>query len=595
MKDYLKLLKFTRRYLGYFILGFVLMGFSAIFDGASLSMIVPVSDKVLTNKKIIIPGNAPDFIQQAINHINSLSPMYMLKIVAIVILGIFLFKGVLMFFQNFIMNIISQRVVRDVRNSIYRKFQELPLEFFSKKRAGELISRITNDAGLLGNALSSGLKDLIYQSMQVVIFAGIAFFINYKLAFISLVIFPLIIYPIWKVGKKIRKLSVTTQERMADLNTAISETVSGVKVVKGFCREGYEAERFARINSAYCKYMLKSIKRSLLLSPSTEFIGVLAAVSIFILGGREVIEGRLSFGVFGLFLASLMSMVRPFKRLSQVHSLNQQAIAASQRIYQVLEMQSEIKEKPSAVAISPPKKEIVFEDVYFKYQGASDYILKGVSFKVNIGETVAIVGPSGTGKSTLVNLIPRFYDVSKGRITFDGIDIRDVKLSSLRQLIGIVTQDIILFNDTIKANIAYGCLDASFEEIQRAARQALADGFIRSLPQGYDTVVGDRGFKLSGGEKQRICIARAILKNPAVLILDEATSQLDAESEGIVQKALDNIMAGRTAFVIAHRLSTVINAVKIIVLDKGKIAAIGRHEYLLENSPVYQKLYKSQP
>ncbi len=570
------------------------MGFSAIFDGASLSMIVPVSDKVLTNKQIIIPDNTPDFIKQTVRHINSLSPMYMLKIVAVVILAIFLFKGILLFLQNFIMNIISQRVVRDVRDAIYRKFQHLSLEFFSRKRSGELISRITNDAGLLGNALSSGLKDLIYQSMQVVVFAGIAFFINYKLAFISLVVFPLIIYPIWRVGKKIRKLSVTTQERMADLNTAISETVSGVKVVKGFCREDYESERFAKINYAYCKYMLKSIKRSLLLSPIAEFVGVLAAVAIFILGGREVINGRLSFGVFGLFLASLMSMVKPFKRLSQVHSLNQQAVAASQRIYQILERQPEIEEKPAALAICRPEKEIVFENVYFKYKESADYVLKGINLKVDIGQTAAIVGPSGTGKSTLVNLIPRFYEVSRGRITFDGIDIRDVTLASLRDLIGIVTQDIVLFNDTVRANIAYGRLDAGFEEIQQAAKMALADDFIQSLPQGYDTIVGDRGFKLSGGEKQRICIARAILKNPAVLILDEATSQLDSESEKLVQKALDNIMAGKTSFVIAHRISTVVNADKIIVLDKGEIKDSGSHQYLLENSGLYRNLYKNQ-
>jgi len=570
------------------------MGFSTIFDGASLSMIVPVSDKILSNKKIILPENVPGFVKHWVDVINSFDAQTLLYWVSIAVIFIFLFKGIFLFLQGYLMNLISQRSVRDVRNNIYAKLQMLSLDFYSQKRAGELVSRITNDANLIGNALSYGLTDLIYQTMQVILFAAIVFFINYKLAFLTLVIFPCIIYPIIRVGKKLRKISYSTQEKMADLNTVLSETISGVRVVKGFCREDYEVGRFSKINNDYCRYMMKSIKRMLILNPSTEFIGVVAGVFIFVFGGREVIEGHLSFGVFGLFLGSLMSMIRPFKKLSQVHSINQQTIAASERIYQILELEPQIKDVPGAVEINSLQRNIVFEDVWFKYEKNEDFVIKGVNLEVRLGETIAIVGTSGAGKSTLINLIPRFYDPTKGKICFDGVDIKTAKLSSLRNLMGIVTQDIVLFNDTVRANIAYGNLEASDQQIEQAAALALADDFIQELPNKYNTIIGDRGFRLSGGQKQRICIARAILKNPAILILDEATSQLDSQSEQIVQKALENLTVGRTVFVIAHRFSTIINASKIIVLSQGKIVDFGSHQELLAKSQVYQQLSKMQ-
>lgn len=594
MKDYFKLLKFARNHLGYLILAFFCMGISTLFDGVTLGMIVPITDKILTDKKIILPAGAPSFLSELVNKINSIPAYSLLKIMAVFILFLFFLKGLFQFFQGFMMNVVAQRSVRDARNKIFVKLQELSLDFYSQKRMGELISRLTNDAGLIGQALSYGLTDLIYQSMQVILFSSLALFINFKLALISFLVFPLISFPIFKIGKKLKKLSLASQERMADINSILSEVISGVKIIKGFNLQENQVSKFKNINQSYCKFILKAIRRTLILAPSTQFIGALAAIFILVVGGKEVIEGRLSFGVFGLFLGSLMSIIRPFKKLSQVHAINQQALAASSRIYEILNKEPSVKEEKGAFLIKSLNREIRFEQVWFKYTPSEDYILKNINIKVKVGEVIAIVGPSGGGKTTLLNLIPRFYDPTKGRILFDNVDIRRVKLKSLRDLIGIVTQEPILFNDTVKANIAYGKPSASSKEIKEAARKALAYDFIERLPQGFFTFIGDRGFRLSGGEKQRICIARAILKDPCILLLDEATSQLDSESERLVQQALENLTKARTAFVIAHRLSTVKSASRILVMDKGQIIAEGYHEKLLKECALYRHLYEIQ-
>jgi subfamily B ATP-binding cassette protein MsbA len=379
---------------------------------------------------------------------------------------------------------------------------------------------------------------------------------------------------------------------MADINSLLYETIIGTRIVKAFNMENHEIGKFNQINQDYYKISMKSIKRLLLLSPATEFLGCIAGIFVFFWGGREVIAGKLSFGVFGLFLGSLLSLIRPFKKLSNVNSLNQQAVAASERIYEVLETHPTVVEKINASELAGFKNSIVFDNVWFNY--GSMEILKNINLEVERGQILAIVGPSGTGKTTLVDLIPRFYDPKKGRILIDGIDIREVSLKSLRQQIGIVTQETILFNDTIKANIAYGNLFAAEKEIEQAAIQAYAHDFIKHLPAGYDTVIGDRGMKLSGGERQRIAIARALLKNPSILILDEATSQLDSEAERIVQEALDRLIQGRTVFVIAHRLSTVRAAHWIVVLDKGRIVEQGLHSELIDKEGLYRRLYQIQ-
>jgi subfamily B ATP-binding cassette protein MsbA len=379
---------------------------------------------------------------------------------------------------------------------------------------------------------------------------------------------------------------------MADINTLLYETISGARIVKAFCMEGYEVNKFDQQNRDYYKVSMKSIKRTLLLGPLTEFVGALAGVLVFFWAGKEVIAGRLSFGIFGLFLGSLLSLIRPFKKLSQVHALNQQAIAASKRIYEVLDTQPQVHDLPQAKELTLAKNSIVFEDVSFSY--GEQEVLKNINIEVKVGQIVAIVGLSGVGKTTLVDLIPRFYDPQLGRILIDGEDIRRVSLKSLRQQIGIVSQETILFNDTLKANIAYGKLGASEEEIREAATKANTIEFISKLTLGFDTIIGERGTKLSGGERQRIAIARAILKNPPILILDEATSQLDSESERLVQQALERLMMGRTVFVIAHRLSTIKSSHKILVLDRGNIVEEGRHQELLERDGIYKRLSQIQ-
>ncbi|RKY28429.1 MAG: hypothetical protein DRP61_01855 [Candidatus Omnitrophota bacterium] len=594
MKEYFKLLKFVKKEIGLLILAFICMGISTIFNGASLGMIIPVADKVLTNKKIIVPHKLPDFLNSLIDKINSLEPLFLLKVIAFSIVVLFILKGLFVFLQGFLMEIVGLRAVVYVRTLLYKKFQELSLDFYSQKRAGELISRITNDAGLLKYGLTYGLTDLIYQSMQLAMFVFIVFYIHPKLALISFIIFPIIIFPVMKVGRKLKKLSSRSQEKMADLNAILSETISGAKIVKAFHRQDYEIEKFKKIVRDYYKFLLKSAKRQLLLSPFTEFIGALAAIAIFLLGGKDVIEGKLSFGVFGFFLGSLMSMIRPFKKLTQVHAINQQALAASQRIYEILEKKPSVEDRPQAIPITALRDKIEFKEVWFKYHPEEDFVLKDINLVIKAGETVALVGPTGSGKTTIFNLLLRFYEVTQGRILFDGVDIRDIKLSSLREMTGLVTQEPVLFNDTVRANIAYGKLSASREEIESAAKRALAYDFIKELPSGWDTVIGDKGFRLSGGQKQRLCIARAILKNPQLLLLDEATAQLDSESENLVQKALDNLMQGKTVLVIAHRLSTIKKASKIVVIDKGVIVGEGKHSDLLNNCDLYRKLYEFQ-
>ncbi len=592
MKDYLKLLKYIKSYKWLFAAAVICMGFSAVFDGATLAMIVPMADKVLTDKKIIIPNKLPDWAAVSIDKINNMSPQLLLTYMAVAVILLFVLKGIFGFLQSYLMSDLGQRVVRDIKAKLYAKFQTLSLDYFTHKRGGELISRITNDVRIVENAVSYGSTDLVYQSLQVATFLTMTILIYPKLAFVSIILVPFISYPIIKVGKALRKLSRRSQEKMADTNSLLYETISGVRIVKAFNMEQYEIDRFNRVNYDYYRLAMKSIKRILILNPLTEILGCVVGVSVFYIIGREVITGKVSFGVFGLFMGSLLSMIRPFKKLSQVNSLNQQAVAASQRIHEVLDTAPTVTDRKNAGTLTGFKDRIVFEDVWFSY--ADHAVLKGVSFEVKQGSMLAVVGPSGTGKTTLLDLIPRFYDPKKGRVLIDGADIREFTLRSLRQQIGIVTQETILFNDTIRANIAYGASSASQTEIESAAKKAHAHDFIVKLPCGYDTVIGDRGAKISGGERQRIAIARALLKNPPILILDEATSQLDTHAERIVQDALDKLIEGRTVFVIAHRLSTVKHAGKIVVLDKGQVVEEGSHSELLQKGGLYKQLYSFQ-
>ena len=592
MKSYLRLLGFIKPYKRILTFAVIAMLVSSFFEVAQLSMMVPLADKVLTNKKIIVPKQLPPFLSNIVDSINNSDPLRLLYLMSFIVVFLFIFKGIFSFLQSYLMSDIGQRVVRDLRSKVYAKLQDLSLDYFIKRRSGELISRITNDVKLIENAASYGFTDMVYQSFQVILFTSLVFYIHWRMALTALVILPLISLPIVFVGKVLKRLSTRSQEKMADINSLLVETISGVRIVKAFCTEKTEINKFMSHNQAYYKITMKSIKRMLILAPFTEIVGVFGGIFVFIWAGREVIEGRLSFGVLGLFLGALLSMIRPFKKLSQVHSMNQQAIAAANRIYEVFDAKPSVKEAQKPIELRPVREKIVFDSVDFQYD--NNQVLKDINLEVKVGQIIAIVGPSGTGKSTLVDLIPRFYDPIKGAILIDGVDIRNVSFKSLRAQIGIVTQETILFNDTVKANIAYGEQGINFEKVVEAAKKAGAHDFIMNMPKGFDTFIGDRGYKLSGGERQRLSIARAILRNPPILILDEATSQLDSASERVVQNAINEVISGRTVFIVAHRLSTTRNADKIVVIEKGKIEEVGTHQELFAKGGLYKLLYDMQ-
>ena len=600
LEDYFDLLKFLKPFISLLLIAIICMAVSSIFDGISLSMIIPVTDRLLSNKKIILPANIINifaFLKPVIDKLNSLSPFLILKFVPVVAMVLFFLKGLFNFLQNYLMNLISQKVIMDIKNKLYKKFQELSLEFYANRRTGELISRIINDVNFISNSLSYALTDLIYESMQLFIFSIITFYLGIGISwrlFIVFIIFPMIIIPVIKVGKRIKKYSLEIQKKIADLTSILNETIQGAYIVKIFCRENYEINRFKEINRAYYKFTMKSIKRMIVLSPLTEFLGAIGAVMILSIGGKEVISGKISFGVFALFMASLMSMIRPLKKLSNVFAINQQAIPASKRIYEILNEEPKIKEISNPKVISDFKDKIIYEDVWFKYNQNEDFVLREINLEVKKNQIVALVGHSGAGKSTLMSLLPRLYDPTRGRILIDGIDIKDLSLNSLRSLISIVSQDMVLFNASIYDNIAYGKENALSQEVIEAAKRANAYDFIIDLPHKFNTIIGDRGLRLSGGEKQKIAIARAILKDAPILILDEATSQMDSESEGLLKEAIYNLMRGKTVFVIAHRLSTVKKADRIVVLEKGKIVEVGTHDELVLKNTVYKRLCELQ-
>lgn len=593
MREYWRLVEFSKSHIKILVLAVVCMLISAVFNGVSLGMIVPIADKILTDNKIVIKTTSlPPFILSLIDKINAASPIFLLNASAIAIIVLIVLKSIFAFLQSYYITDLALRVTRDIRKALFVKFQTLSLDYFAHKKIGHLMSRITYDVGTTQNSISEGLTDLFYQSFQVVLFTIIIFAVHWRLAIVSFILLPLIVLPILKIGKILRKMSARSQQKVGDINTTIFETLSGLRIVKAFLNEPYEIARFSSFNQDYYKIMLKSNKRMLAIAPVTEFIGAIGGVFVFTYGGREVISGRLSLGVFVMFIAALLSLIRPFKRLGRVYTINEQTQAAAERIFEVLDTKPSVVEKDRALVLDPIKRDIVFEDVWFRY-GETD-VLREINLKVARGEVVAIVGPSGVGKTTLVDLIPRFYDPTRGAIKIDGVDTKDATLSSLRAQIGLVTQETILFNDTVMANVKYGKLDATDDEVIEACKIANAHDFIFKLPRQYETSIGDRGFALSGGERQRLAIARAVLKNPPILILDEATSALDTESERLVQSAIERLMQGRTVFVIAHRLSTVRNADKIVVLEGGRVVRVGRHEELLEEDGLYKKLYNLQ-
>ncbi len=508
---------------------------------------------------------------------------------------LYLINGLSAYGQSFFMGYAGLKVLMDIRNDLYEHIINLPLDVYNKKSTGRLMSRITNDVNFMQGAVTSVIKDLLQQGLTIIGLTAVAFYQNWRLALIAIFVMPFAFYLLVVIGHRLRKISKKGQERIADITSILQETFSGIRIVKGFGMEDFETKRFKEHNRGYFNISMKGIRVGEITSPLIEFLGTLCAVIVLYYGGMKVINDEMTAGTFFSFLVAVGFLYRPVKALSKTNNSLQQALAAAERVFAILDMPTEKRlEKKDAIELPPFTMDIQFKNISFRYEISENDILSDINLTIKKGEVIAFVGTSGGGKTTLVNLIPRFFEPTSGKILIDGADIGDATISSLRKQISIVSQDVMLFNDTVKNNIAYGRMDIPVEKVMDAAKAAYAHQFIIKMPEGYDTVIGERGVRLSGGERQRIAIARAILKDSPILILDEATSSLDTESEFMVQKALENLMKNRTTFVIAHRLSTIQHADRIAVVDEGKIKEIGRHDELLRSSGLYKRLYKMQ-
>lgn len=585
MKLYLRLLKFLFNYWGQLALAISFMLVLALSNGAMAYLVGPVL-------KFLFANNADDTIRLVPMDVFTFDRAQMLVAVPIVIILVALIKGLSFFGQSYFMGYVGQRIITDIRQLLYKHILNLPFSYFTKNSTGALMSRVTNDVGMLQSTAADSAATLLRESLTVVVLATVVISRDWKLAAAAFIAFPLAIYPMIRFSKKMRKVSTQGQASMGAMTTLLHEAIAGIKIVKAFCMEKYEEVRFGKENERFSRFRMKSIKVRAIASPMMEMFGAVGfAVTIWYAAYR-IQNGTLRPEDFISFFAAVLMLYQPIKALNGVNMNIQHGLAAASRVFELLDVPGETKDKQGAKKIDSIREGLEFKKVSFRY--ADKPVIKDVNLKVKSGEVVAIVGTSGVGKTTFVNLLPRFYDVSEGAILFDGMDIRDITKESLRNQIAIVSQQVVLFNDTVKKNIAYGDVKRDDADIINAAKAANADGFIRKLPLGYDTIIGEGGVRLSGGERQRLSIARAILKNAPILILDEATSSLDTESEMEVQKGLNNLVHGRTTFVVAHRLSTVRNADRIIVLADGGIKEMGRHEELLKLGGEYCRIYRMQ-
>jgi ATP-binding cassette, subfamily B, bacterial MsbA len=571
MRLYFRLMEYMRPYWWRLLAAAVFSGLVAALTGAYAWLVRPAIDEVFINK------NATWLV---------LLPLALMAVSAL--------KGLCSYGQTYLMTYVGSRVVTDIRQQLFSHLMRLPVGFHLKNPSSRMMSRVINDVNWIQNAVSGVLKDLIQQSLTFLVLLGVILYQNWLLAIFAVFVIPLSAYPMVLLGNKLRRIAATGQERTADMSTALQETLTGIRIVKGFTREAAEDQRFAKFNEAYFRTNMKSTQVSAITSPVLEAVGVLGVAGIIWYGGWQVMHGTMTSGTFFSFLTAVFLMYNPVKRLASANNSIQQALSAAERVFAVLDVPTEAAQDTGVRNLDGVRSAIELRDISFRYEGVETWALQGISLTVKAGEVLALVGSSGAGKTTLVNLIPRFYDPTQGAILIDGVDLREIRLASLRRQIGIVSQETLLFDDAVRNNIAYGRDDVTDDAIIEAARAAYAHDFIIRMPNGYDTLIGENGVKLSGGERQRLAIARALLRNPPILILDEATSSLDTESERMVQMALANLMKDRTTFVIAHRLSTIQRASRIVVLAGGRIVEIGRHEDLLARAGTYQRLYQMQ-
>jgi subfamily B ATP-binding cassette protein MsbA len=615
MNSYLRLLKYVLPYWRRLLLLFVTVIFFASLSGVSLTLIHPFLKIVLYGDqgisgartavetpasgtqgiplpKIIekIKTGAQGWFEARIYAGDARARLFRFCVILVVL---FFIKNIFGYLQTYLTVYLEQRVLFRIRNDAYGHLQILPLSFFEREKTGHIISRLTNDVSMLQGAVIGVAASVIRNGLMTLIGLFVVLAVSWKLSILTFTIVPVNLVLIDVIGRKLKKRSYRTQEGMAEMTAVLDESISGMRVVKAFNMGEYEKRRFAKYNFGYTLQYLKMKLWGAVTSPTSELLGTVSIVVILFYGGNLVLSGTITPENLVLFVGAMIWVVTPVKNLGKLNTSIQESLACADRVFAVMDVAPEPGESPAKTAKAHFDESIRFESVYFEYVPGRP-VLRNISFSVQPGEVVALVGPSGAGKTTLVDLIPRFYDPISGRILIDGVDIGEFDLKSLRSLMGMVTQEVILFNDTVRNNIAYGLQDCPLEKIIEAARAANAHDFITTLSNGYDTVIGERGSQLSGGQRQRISIARAVLKNPQVLIFDEATSALDTESEILVQEAIDRLLKGRTTFVIAHRLSTVQSADRILVLEDGEIREIGTHSELINSNGVYKRLYDLQ-
>ncbi len=568
---YRRLLQFLVPYKGKLIIAIICMIILAACTAALAWAFKPMLDEVLSGK--------------------NMTYIYLMPIGIIIL---YIIKGIAFYGQATLMGYIGQRIIYDIRNMVYNKLTEQSLSFFTHRKTGELLGRITYDITLLQGAVSTTVTSLMRDVMSIIFLLGVIFNSDWLLALLSLIVFPIMVYPIVHFGQKMRKASYDGQVSMGKMSSLIEETVGGIRVVKAFGMEEYERNRFKAITKDFMNHQIKALKVQALSFPIMEFVAGLGIAGILLYGGIRVAHGEATAGGLMSFIVSLLLLYDPVRRLSRANNEVQQGLSAAERIFEILDAPVDVQDPKEPQPIKPFSNNIAFENVCLTYPDASKPVLQNINLNIQSGEVVALVGRSGAGKTTLANMLLRFMDPSSGSINLDGVDIRHFKQTDLRSQMSLVTQEIVLFNDTVLHNIAYGHENIDREKVIAIAKIANAHEFIEKLEDGYDTLVGERGVILSGGQRQRLSLARALLKNAPILVLDEATSSLDTESERLVQQAIDKLMQDRTVLVIAHRLSTIRNADKIVVLDAGEIVQVGSHDTLIEQGGIYAELYQLQ-